>query len=71
MGPQLLKITDVSKYPEAGLPWKTLHQARWAYRKRHEYGIAGAFVRLGSTINIDVPRFHELARSIGANASAR
>lgn len=63
MNPQLIKITDVSKFPEAGLPWMTLNQARWAFRKRHEYGIAAAFVRFGRTINIDVPKFHELARS--------
>jgi hypothetical protein len=69
--PRLIKLTSVSEYKENGLPWKTENQARWAYRQRHAYGIAAAFVRIGATININVQRFHEIARSIGANDGAR
>jgi hypothetical protein len=60
---QLIKINDVAAFQPAGLPWRTIHQARWAYRKRHEYGISAAFVRFGASVLVDVPRFHELARS--------
>lgn len=60
MQPQVIPICDESRYAAAGLPWKTVDQARWAFRKRHENGLAGAFVRIGRNVNINVPKFHEL-----------
>jgi hypothetical protein len=60
MSPQLIPITDASGFAPAGLPWKTVDQARWAFRRRHENGLSGAFKRIGRNISIDVPRFHEL-----------
>lgn len=59
--PQIIPISDSSRFPAAGLPWTTVDQARWAYRKRKENGLAGAFVRIGRSVAINVPRFHELA----------
>jgi hypothetical protein len=61
MQAQVIPISDASRFGPAGLPWKTVDQARWAYRKRNENGLAGAFVRIGRSIAINVPRFHELA----------
>jgi hypothetical protein len=63
---QFIKITAVENFAAAGLPWKTLNQARWAFRNRVKYGIEEAFKRTGRTINIDVPRFHELMRGRAA-----
>jgi hypothetical protein len=60
MNPQLVPISDPTKYGAAGLPFKTVDQARWAFRKRHENGLAGAFVRIGRSVAINVPKFHEL-----------
>jgi hypothetical protein len=64
--PRLIRLTSVSEFKENGLPWKTENQARWAYRQRDAYGIAAAFVLIGTTINIDVPVFHQLVRANGA-----
>jgi hypothetical protein len=61
MQARLIPISDSSKFPEAGLPWRTVDQARWAFRKRHENGLAGAFVRIGRNVSINVPKFYELA----------
>jgi hypothetical protein len=61
MQPQIIPINDASRFGPAGLPWSTVDQARWAFRRRHENGLAGAFVRIGSSVNINVPKFHELA----------
>lgn len=46
----------------AGLPFQSEHAARWAFRQRHENGLAGGFVRIGRRIFIDVEKLHELAR---------
>jgi len=60
MQPQIIPISDSSQFPQAGLPFKTVEQARWAFRRRHENGLAGAFVRIGRNVAINVPKFHEL-----------
>ena len=60
MQSQVIPISDPSKFGPAGLPWKTVDQARWAFRKRHENGLAGCFVRIGKNLAINVPKFHEL-----------
>jgi hypothetical protein len=61
MNPQIIPITDPSRFESAGLPWRTVDQARWAFRTRHENGLAGCFVRINRNIAINVPKFHELA----------
>ena len=43
-------------YPETVDGW------RWAYRQRHERGIAGAFVRQGRRVLVDVSAYLELVR---------
>lgn len=65
MDSKLIPICDSSRFSDAGVPWKTVDQARWAFRKRHENGLAGAFVRIGRNVAINVPKFHELvARNV-------
>ncbi len=58
----LIPIGDASHYREHGLPWDRESQARWARRKQHENGLAGAFIKIGRNVHIDVRKFHELAR---------
>jgi len=60
MNPQQIPLTDYKRFEPAGLPWKTVNQARWAFRRRHENGLAGAFKRIGKRVTVDVPKFHEL-----------
>jgi hypothetical protein len=45
----------------AGLPWDTYGKAQWAFRKRHENGLAGAFVRIGKNIFVNPQKVLELA----------
>ena len=66
MQPRLIPLADASRFAAAGLPWTTVDQARWAFRQRHHNGLAGAFKRIGRTVNIDVVRFHELAAKLDA-----
>ena len=63
MQPQLIPLTDIASLKTAGLPWKTVDQVRWAFRKRHENGLADAFRRQGKTILVIPERAHELIRS--------
>lgn len=44
----------------AGLPWDSRNKVLWAYRKRHQYGIAGAFIRQGRNIYVNVEAAREL-----------
>jgi hypothetical protein len=60
MHPQTIHLTDVDRFQPSGLPWKTVDQARWAYRMRNENGLAGAFVEIGKRKLINVAKFHEL-----------
>jgi hypothetical protein len=63
MQPQLVGLTNTTALVAAGLPWDTKGKAQWAFRKRHENGLAGAFVRIGKNIFVDPARAHELART--------
>lgn len=55
------RATETSiAYPDTVDGW------RWAYRQRHERGIADAFVRQGRRVLVDVPRYLELLRSQAA-----
>ncbi len=60
MQPRLIEITDPAEMLAAGLPFKTVDKARWAFRHRDKNGLAPAFKRIGARILIDVPKFHEL-----------
>lgn len=60
MSPQLVPLNKPAQFKPAGIPFETEHQARWAERQSHENGLAGAFVRIGRRVFIDVPKFHEL-----------
>lgn len=62
MSPQLVPLNKPDQLKAAGVPFETEHQARWAERQSHENGLAGAFVRIGRRVFIDVPKFHELVR---------
>jgi hypothetical protein len=66
MQPQLIPLTNPARMLEAGLPWDNTNKARWAFRQRHENGLAGAFVRLGRNIFVDPAKAHELARKNSA-----
>jgi hypothetical protein len=59
---QLVPINDHEAFKPAGVPFKSVDAARWAHRQRHQNGLAGAFVRIGRNIFIDVPKLLELAR---------
>ncbi len=59
MEPKLIEL-HVDDMRAAGLPFKTIDAARWAFRHRHQTGLAPAFKRLGTKILIDVPEFHRL-----------
>lgn len=60
---QLIPLTRPVELKAAGVPFETINSARWAYRKRHENGLAGAFVRIGKRIYLDPAKFHELVRN--------
>jgi hypothetical protein len=63
---QLIPLNRPEELKAAGLPWDTEDKARWAYRKRHENGLAGAFVKIGKSIFVDPAKTHELARQQSA-----
>ena len=65
MSADLIALNAVEKYEQKGLPWKSEDAARWTYRKREEYGLSGAFIRIGRRVFIDPVKFHELAREHG------
>ena len=63
MQSQLIPLTDARRFADVGLPFESTNQARWVHRNRFENGFASAFVNIGTRVYIDVPRFHEIARS--------
>lgn len=66
--PTIVPLTNIDAlrrlvgYPETVDAW------RWAYRRRHERGLDGAFIRQGRRILVDVPRYLDLVRSNGGAA---
>jgi hypothetical protein len=70
MQSQLLRLTDELAFGPAGLPFKNTNQLRWLHRNRHTNGFAAAFVKIGKNVALDVPKFHEIARSMAAADSA-
>jgi hypothetical protein len=59
---QIIYLTEIDKAQAAGLPWQSVHAARWDYRHRIERGTAGAFLNIGSRVAVDPDRYHELVR---------
>jgi hypothetical protein len=63
MQPQLIRINDLAALKAAGLPFKSVHAARWCARTANEKGLADAFVKIGAALHVDPAKFHELARA--------
>lgn len=63
---KLIPLHKTELYAPNGLPWETVDQARWAFRHREENGLAPAFKRIGKSILIDVPAFHEAISKLTA-----
>lgn len=61
--PQLIALTAEEEFRDAGLPYRKTNQLRWLHRHRHANGFAEAFVTVAGRVFLDVPKFHELARS--------
>lgn len=60
----IVPLTDTERLKALGAEYpETLDGWRWAYRCRHERGIADAFLRQGRRVLVDVPRYLELLRS--------
>ncbi len=57
---QFIRLNQPSELKAAGLPWDTRSKAQWAYRRRHEYGLADAFRRQGRNILVCPQRALEL-----------
>lgn len=49
-----IRIHETQRLKAAGLPWHTYGKVRWAFKKRHENGLSGAFVRQGRLILVNV-----------------
>jgi hypothetical protein len=58
----LIPLTRPAELKAEGIPFETEESARWAYRRRHENGLADAFVNIGRRVFIDAVKFHELVR---------
>jgi hypothetical protein len=61
MQQRLISIARPDELKAAGLPWDTYGKVQWAFRKRHENGLAGAFVRIGKSVFVDPQKALELA----------
>jgi hypothetical protein len=61
-----IRINEPKKLENEGLPWNTYTKAQWAFRKRHENGLNGAFVRQGRNILVNV----EAAKKLLAQQTA-
>jgi hypothetical protein len=59
---QLIPLTRPAELKAAGIPFETEDSARWAFRRRHDTGLASAFVTIGRRIYLDPAKFHELVR---------
>lgn len=62
--PTLVPLTDLAALRAAGIHYPASVDAwRWAYRNRHERGLARAFRRQGRRIVVDVPAYLDAVRS--------
>lgn len=63
MSPVLIPLNSISEFHAAGIGYpKTVDGWRWLYRRRHERGLDGAFIKAGRRILVDVPKYLELVR---------
>ncbi len=62
-----IRISEPAKIAAAGLPWDSRGKIQWAFRKRHENGLDGAFVRQGRNVLVNVERAKELLSKQTAN----
>jgi hypothetical protein len=57
----LIPLNDCRLFKNAGFEYpSTESQARWLFRQRHSNGLAGAFVRIGRRVFIDLEQFNVL-----------
>ena len=62
----IVPLADVERLQAEGIAYpKTIHGWRWLYRNRHQHGLAGAFLRVGRRVLVDVTRYLELVRQDG------
>lgn len=62
--PTIVSITNIDAIKRSGIEQPaTVDAWRWAYRKRHENGLADAFRKVGGRVSVDIPRFIELVRA--------
>lgn len=67
MQQQIIPISKPDKLVEAGFAcWDTLGKVQWAFRRRHENGLVGAFVRIGRSVYVDTQKAHEILRQLPA-----
>ena len=69
--PMLIPLQNPEGWLAQGVPFKSEHAARWSFRRRHEMGLAKAFVRLGRRIYVDPAGFAEAIHDLKNNARAR
>ena len=62
MNPTIVFLTETDRAREHGLPWTSVHAARWDYRHRVERGTAKAFVKIGKRVGVYPDRYHDLMR---------
>lgn len=63
MQSKLIPISRPDEIKAEGLPFDTYGKIHWAFRHRHENGLAGAFVRIGRNVFLDPAKAHELLRA--------
>lgn len=61
MQQHIIPLTDEGLLAQHGIH-NTTDSLRWQYRRRQEYGLEEAFIRLGTRIYLDPDRYHELVR---------
>lgn len=65
--PSIVSITNIDAIRRAGVEHPaTVDAWRWAYRRRHENGLADAFRKINGRVCVDVPRYVELIRAQSA-----
>ena len=65
----LVAMSDTDTLKAAGIRYPTTKCGwQWLYRRRHERGVADAFIRSGRRILVHVPRYIELACGSAADA---
>ena len=67
VAPTVVPITNIEALRRAGIEYPaTVDAWRWAYRRRHENGLADAIKKKNGRIVVDVPAYLEAIRSAPA-----